>query len=115
MGKGRLQQLVKWVGGPDFDGPIIFDERSVHNNAVTLVMVNVTFSSHQTHVHLQFITVTRPSTSAARRARPQGYEGSFAYPLALLLILKAIECPLFVLQVAACVLELQQTLPNARM
>lgn len=25
-GRSRLQQLVDWVGGPGFDGPIVFDE-----------------------------------------------------------------------------------------
>ena len=25
-GKTRLEQVIEWVGGPDFDGPIVFDE-----------------------------------------------------------------------------------------
>ena len=25
-GKTRLEQVIEWVGGPDFDGAIVFDE-----------------------------------------------------------------------------------------
>lgn len=25
-GKSRLEQVIEWVGGPDFDGAIVFDE-----------------------------------------------------------------------------------------
>ena len=31
-GRSRLQQLVDWVGGPAFDGPIVFDEAHTAQN-----------------------------------------------------------------------------------
>ena len=33
-GSSRLDQVVAWVGGPDFDGPLIFDECHKSKNFV---------------------------------------------------------------------------------
>ena len=33
-GSSRLDQVVSWVGGPDFDGPLIFDECHKSKNFV---------------------------------------------------------------------------------
>lgn len=50
-GKTRLQQVIDWVGGPDFDGVIVFDEAHKVNMVFTRIVQQqqVQRSTHSTH------------------------------------------------------------------
>ena len=100
-GKSRLEQVIEWVGGPDFDGAIIFDEAhkvcSSAHTATALpaqVLIYVVIQLSHRHEHACCHTHKRTPAWQAKNFVP-GAEGKST-------------------KVSATVLALQEQLPKAR-